>query len=106
MPSEVVQQPNGLFARFSSIVDNFTHFNCTDKEMLEILKGDGMSDGEAWAKIVRAKLNCEHQSHSVASEPLARWVGCLQDIRTIHGEKAAQEIIDAVSDKTSGADGT
>lgn len=105
MPSEIVQQPNGRFARFSTIVDGFTHLNCTEQEMLEILKNDGMADGDAWNKIVRAKLNCEHLSHAVACEPLARWVGCLQTIRNVYGETKVQEVLDAISDTARSVDG-
>jgi len=106
MPNQVVQQPNGRFALFSTIVDDFVRLNCTEQEMLEALLQDGFNVGDAWAKIVRAKLNCEHQSRAVASELLARWVACMSTIRMLHGDKRAQEIIDAIPNSTGSADGT
>jgi hypothetical protein len=33
MANRIVVQPNGLFARFSDIVDHFTHFNCSREEL-------------------------------------------------------------------------
>lgn len=101
MPSQIVQQPDGRFARFSTIVDDFTHLNCTDQEMLEVLLQEGLNNGEAWNKIVRAKLNCAHLDHAVASEPLARWNACLETIREVHGEKKVEEILHVLNDQSA-----
>jgi predicted lactoylglutathione lyase len=34
MSFQIVQQPNGKFARFSSVVDTFTHMNMSAQEVL------------------------------------------------------------------------
>jgi hypothetical protein len=35
MAWRIVKQPNGLYARFSDIVDNFTHYNMDRNEAIE-----------------------------------------------------------------------
>lgn len=35
MPSRVVRQPNGLWALFSTVVEDFTVYNATEAELLE-----------------------------------------------------------------------
>lgn len=32
------KQPNGLFGRFSSVVDTFTHWNCTREEFYDVVR--------------------------------------------------------------------
>lgn len=36
MAAFISRQPNGLLCRFSTIVDNFTHYNMTDEEYIEL----------------------------------------------------------------------
>ena len=63
MPKRIVRQPNGLFAEFSTIVDNFTVVNLTEREAaahcLQAANwswfGTTMSRKEAVAKVERAK---------------------------------------------------
>jgi hypothetical protein len=102
MLSEVVQQPNGLFALFSPHVDDFVHLNCTDQEMFEALSQDGFNNSDAWSKIVQAKLNCTHADLTVALEPLARWVSCMFTIRKTRGEKRVEEILKCLQEKPDG----
>lgn len=42
MPSRIVKQPNGLYACFSTIVDNFTAYGMTQTEAYELCR-------EKWA---------------------------------------------------------
>jgi hypothetical protein len=40
MGSRIMKQPNGKFCRWSSIVDDFTHYNYTREELLADLEED------------------------------------------------------------------
>jgi len=51
-----VLQPNGLFARFSDIVDHFTHVNLTEHELFEVYY-DEFGRETANGKVQRAKEN-------------------------------------------------
>lgn len=48
-----VKQPNGLYARFSDVVDTFTHWNMTFDDMVEaFMEMDDLSREEAVDKTV------------------------------------------------------
>lgn len=38
MGSFIAQQPNGLYCRFSTIVDTVTHYNMTKDDYIEVCK--------------------------------------------------------------------
>lgn len=83
MAWRIVQQPNGLYACFSDIVDNFTDYNMTIEEATELCIGEyRMSPDEAKRKVMRA-----------VEAGLARWFDALQTIAIVHGE---QEMNDCV----------
>lgn len=75
-----IKQPNGLLARFSEVVDDFTDINLTVDEARKLcVEEHGMSREDANNKIARAFIN-EH-----------RFSEAIEDIRLIHGESAAFE---------------
>lgn len=80
MANRVVVQPNGLFARFSDVVDGFTHMNCTEGEMLEIYCFD-YGEGLGPERIARAKQNPQRFTESIAT------------IRAIHGDAEAERVV-------------
>lgn len=71
-----VQQPDGLYARFSEVVDNFTDYDMTveDAEMLCQVEY-GMSASEAREKVRRA-----------VEMGAPRWREALGIIHRVHGE--------------------
>lgn len=76
----VVQQPNGRFAIFSSIVDNFTDINLTDEEAREecaFRSGQECVPG----KIQRAMTNP------------GRWREALETIRAVHGDAGVERVL-------------
>jgi hypothetical protein len=79
MPAMAVLQPNGLYARFSTIVDDFTHTNLTQDELWTIFQHEG-GDDCADGKIERA-----HDDH------MRRFEECLEDIERVHGEKRVEQ---------------
>jgi hypothetical protein len=52
MPSRFVLQPNGRLARFSTVVDHFTHYNLTKDEAIELAR-EHMGRQEAEDKVER-----------------------------------------------------
>lgn len=72
-----VVQPNGLLARFSTIVDDFTDYNMTTYEAEQVAIYDyNCGQRTALEKIQNAKNNPN------------RWAEALQIIEDIHGKQA------------------
>lgn len=53
MSSFIAKQPNGLYCRYSGIVDNITHHNMTEEECIELCAD--MARREAWEALKDAK---------------------------------------------------
>lgn len=81
MAWRIVQQPNGLLARFSDVVDDFTIFHMTREEAEEECRSSpGMGSLESQQKVQRG-----------IDAGSARWQESLRIIRNVHGEEIAQE---------------
>jgi hypothetical protein len=84
MAWRIVKQPNGLLARFSEVVDHFTHYDMTFDEAFDLcLEEWGMPKGEAFAKVARG---------ANAKTP-SRWDDAVETIRVIHGDDEAEKTI-------------
>lgn len=97
MAWRIVKQPNGLYGRFSDIVDNFTHMNLTAAEVFDVCL-DICGREESHGKIERADAD-EVYLGTEAEEPkdgLRRWRECLETIKEIH-EEDLQDTIDSGS---------
>lgn len=58
MGSFIAQQPNGLYCRFSTIVDTLTHYNMTKDDYMEACKDRlGKKRGEEEANDILKKLS-------------------------------------------------
>ncbi len=88
MKTCIVLQPNGLFARFSSVVDTFTHVNLTINEVVlvcvERLEREGTETQQANGVVLR-------RIQSAVLHP-NRWRDGLDTVRMIHGKKRARQI--------------
>jgi hypothetical protein len=74
----IVVQPDGKYARFGDIVDDFTHMNMAREEAIEVCRTyPGMGAAEAEEKVGRAE-----------AEP-GRWTEAIKTIRIIHGDAVA-----------------
>lgn len=87
MPSKIVKQPNGLYARFSTIVDNFTHY--------------GMDRQEAW-RLRRDEFGVEAANSSLkdADEHGEWWDDCILTIRAVHSAQHASERVKEILEDT------
>jgi hypothetical protein len=79
MAWRIVKQPNGLLARFSETVDNFTHINMTPEEALDLCM-EVMDEDKAKDKVQRGIEN----NH--------RWNEAIGIIRRVHKEDEIEKI--------------
>lgn len=79
MAWRIVVQPNGLYARFSDIVDDFTHSNMTRDEAVELCR-------EALGG-----LDAEKKVASGESAGSVRYMDEIKTVRLIHGDSLAEE---------------
>lgn len=100
----IVKQPDGKFARFSTVVDDFTHYGMTEAEAVEVCRGENLGQADARAKVDRAigdeALN---GGGPRKTNGLWRWRRALSTIRVIHGpERRRQRIREILGDQTGG----
>ncbi len=76
MAWRIVKQPNGKFARFSDVVDDFTEYDMSRKEAFTLC-AECMTLGEAKGKVQRAIDNPD------------RFDGELKTIQAVHGNRLA-----------------
>lgn len=88
MPARAVIQPNGRYARFSTIVDGFTHANYTEKQLWTVFRDEHGVD-VANEKIKNAKAD------------LGRFEEALEDIAMQHGPLEAERVKAYLSAKCS-----
>lgn len=83
MSSRFVVQPNGLLARFSTVVDDFTAMNITEGEAAQVIQEE---------YVERAKHDAEQAiARAKADTTGDRWKDCLCTIRSIHGAETVSE---------------
>lgn len=86
-----VRQPNGLLARFSDVVDDFTHYDMTEEEAVEEARED--LGREAAIKKVKAGVeDYEPWTNNVKGDGLSRWRDCLESIESVHGKEKLAEV--------------
>jgi hypothetical protein len=96
MPARFVLQPNGLLARFSSVVDNFTHYDMTKEEAIEVARED-MGRQDAIDKVERGLKDEKPWHHGVYGDGTERWKDALEDIEMVHGKAERAKIEAALS---------
>ncbi len=79
MPAYFVMQPDGRFARFSTVVDDFTDLNMSEEECIQLVVEDA---------IARAKKEATTSITSAKTHP-EKWAGCLLTVENIHGKDLA-----------------
>lgn len=83
MPARWMLQPNGKLARFSTVVDDFTHYDCTSKEALD----EEIEDAKG-ALVEKVRRGEGRRLDS----PLG-WNESLETIRELRGEKALKKTL-------------
>jgi hypothetical protein len=91
MPWRLVIQPNGLFARFSTVVDDFTDYDMDEAEVLR----QAFSEWDCGEKTAREEMDRARREADLRTgdtrPPLSRFRECLDDIREVHGAETAKE---------------
>jgi len=92
MAWRIVKQPNGRFARFSDIVDNFTHYEMSEDDVIDLCINEcSLSKENAELKLGSAKDDIKPYTSEKGSGH-DRWDDCLKTIRIIHGKKEMNKI--------------
>jgi len=92
----IILQPNGLLARFSEVVDDFTHVDLDQEQAIKVCVRESMFAWAAWDMVERA-LRDEHPryvppiQHSGRGDKLDRWREAIEVIRARHGKERAKE---------------
>ena len=94
MAWRIVKQPNGLLARFSDIVDDFTHMNMSEAEALEVCR-EYLGIVEAEKKVLAGVQDWKPWTNGVLGSGLDRWNESIKTIKSVHGKKAAEHRVHA-----------
>ena len=101
MAWRIVKQPNGLLARFSDIVDDFTHQNMTEAEALEICR-EYLGIVESEKKVLAGVQDWKPWTNGVLGSGLDRWNESIETIKSVHGQKTAEQRVQADSPRRDG----
>jgi hypothetical protein len=86
----ILRQPNGLYARFSTVVDEFTHYGMTWDEAFEVCRDEAGVE-TARGKMARADSDADPRSYQTRdSDGLQRYRECIERVRLLHGVKKAK----------------
>jgi hypothetical protein len=88
----IVKQPNGRLARFSDVVDDFTHMDLTEQEARDVCRANDCSVSEAAEKVRRGVAD-EPVPGFIEDdgEPLKRWREALRMVAVVHGYQRAAD---------------
>lgn len=94
MGAYFVKQPNGLYARFSTVVDNFTHFHLDADGVRRQLIDEAVALALQSAKVMLATADEDKVPGTGRLYPTrGRWVDCLGVIARVHGTKTHDEML-------------
>jgi hypothetical protein len=90
----IVMQPDGRFARFSTVVDNFTHADMTRDQALELCVGQ-LGRFAAEEKVSNAERDVPPCSGHRPnwSDKTTRWRESLRTVALIHGRRVLRETL-------------
>jgi hypothetical protein len=89
----IVKQLNGKLARFSDIVDNFTHANLSEEEAIEMCVVEfSFSIENAKTKVLSGLEDIKPYTTDEKGSGHDRWDDSIETIRIIHGKKEVDKI--------------
>jgi len=92
MAWRIVKQPNGLLARFSDIVDDFTNLNMTESEAFECCREYcGIEDAKR--KVLAGVQDWKPWTNGVLGSGLDRWNDSIKTIMSVRGDEAVQHAL-------------
>lgn len=96
MPSYFVTQPNGLYARWSTIVDGFCEVDMTEEDCKKWYREkltDDQTMREQWQRVIDDVIPRAESNPCCDEKPLRRWHDCLDTILHVHGTKGLAEFL-------------
>lgn len=88
MAWKFVKQPNGKLARWSDVVDDFTHTGLAYKEAVFICIHDhGMTPTAAATKVAAGVEDHKPWTNGIKGSGLDRWNDCVDTIERVHGKE-------------------
>lgn len=91
MAWRLVKQPNGLFARFSDIVDHFTHYDMDECEALAVCVEKGMCEVSSQEKLQNAIDDILEDGSR--GDGGSRWKECLEQIVRCYGGDGLKDVL-------------
>lgn len=88
MGRQIIKQPNGLYAQFSSIVDDFVMYDATPEEILEDWVEDYKSSTKEKLDKIIKELDAGGRPYYQFTKTLDE---ALDTIKEVHGESVAQQ---------------
>lgn len=98
MGSRILKQPNGKFCRWSSIVDNFTHWNHTREELIAQLEAEML---EEWRREMNATLDRAEATGDGSRHGRSSVAEKLITVGEIHGENEKARLLKEMSGEDS-----
>jgi hypothetical protein len=88
-----VRQPNGRLARFSDIVDHFTHGNLSVEEAIEVCVSEHrLRPEEAKQKVEAGVDDYEPWTLNKKGDGLSRWRHALEAVERVHGKEERDRV--------------
>ena len=97
MAWRIVKQPNEKFARFSDIVDDFTHMNMTKEEATTVCVGYA-GIVTAMRKVKGGELDFKPWTINTVGSGQDRWEHAIDQILMVHGEQRVKEILEGINE--------
>lgn len=89
-----VKQPNGLLARFSDIIDNYTHLNMSVDEAISFcVEGQRMAKESAMKKVQSGIEDQDPWSCKGIGSGHDRWDDCNRTIINVHGKSELDNVL-------------
>lgn len=98
MAWRIIKQPNGLFGRFSDVVDSFTHINLSDDQVIHMCMYEyDCGPITAARKLQAATEDWKPWKDGVKGSGHDRWDDAIKTIRDIHGEDHLNELLHEIA---------
>ena len=92
MAWRIVKQPNGQLARFSDVVDDFTHMNMSYEEAVALCD-EKMGTNAAIEKVRAGVEDWKPWTNGVLGNGEERWLESIATIEDVHGNDRLKAVL-------------
>ena len=89
MATQIIRQPNGLYCLFSSIVDNITHYDLSEEDIVDILTLEQR-------ELIKQQVSFHIKSLEEGGQPKRQFTltldQALEQVKAVHGEEQFTEL--------------